>query len=418
MRRRPETLLGLVRRFSRLWGFALFLIFVVILFRQIALPFVFATVVAYLLAPLIKRLEPRTGRFGAVSLVYVVIAAVLALFFGWVLPAVVKDMARLRDALPATVATLNEEWIPRVSGWFDHTFEPMLAVDAENPPTSSELVMVPLGDGSWQVDLEGVRLEVQETREGTWIIRPPPEGPTDLDETLRRTLATKGAELTRVIAPALQAFATGVASFLTKLILTFMLAAFILIDLHRVNRFIRSLVPSEYRVDFDELLGGMDKGLAGVIRGQLLICLINGVLTYIGLVIFGIKYSFLLALVAGVFSLIPIFGTIASSIPIVLIGLVSGEQGVSLGPAVGILGWIAGIHLLEANVLNPKIIGEAAKIHPVIVVFALLAGEHVYGLVGALLAVPVASMVQTAFLYARRHSSVFARDREPPEARA
>jgi len=108
-------------------------------------------------------------------------------------------------------------------------------------------------------------------------------------------------------------------------------------------------------------LEGMDKGLAGVIRGQLLICLVNGVLTYIGLVIFGIKYSFLLALVAGVFSLIPIFGTIASSIPIVLIGLVSGEQGVSLGPAVGILGWIAGIHLLEANVLNPKIIGEAAK---------------------------------------------------------
>src|SRR5436305_559760 len=67
-----------------------------------------------------------------------------------------------------------------------------------------------------------------------------------------------------------------------------------------------------------------------------------------------------------------------------------------------VLGWIICIHLLEANLLNPKIMGDAAKIHPVLVVFALIAGEHSYGLVGALFAVPVASIIQTIFMYYRK----------------
>ena len=66
-----------------------------------------------------------------------------------------------------------------------------------------------------------------------------------------------------------------------------------------------------------------------------------------------------------------------------------------------VLAWIIGIHLVEANFLNPKIMGDAAKIHPVLVVFALIAGEHSYGLVGALFAVPVASIIQTIFVYYR-----------------
>jgi predicted PurR-regulated permease PerM len=192
-----------------------------------------------------------------------------------------------------------------------------------------------------------------------------------------------------------------------------MLAAFMLVDLVRIKRFARSMVPPDNRGDFDVLWKGMDKGLGGVVRGQLLICLVNGVLTFIGLMIFDIKYSILLALMAGTFSLVPIFGTIISSIPIIVIALVSGEGGLAFAPALGILAWIVGIHLLEANVLNPKIIGDAAHIHPIIVVFALLAGEHVFGLVGALLAVPVVSIVQVMFLYARKHSPVFGRDAEP-----
>jgi predicted PurR-regulated permease PerM len=66
-----------------------------------------------------------------------------------------------------------------------------------------------------------------------------------------------------------------------------------------------------------------------------------------------------------------------------------------------VLAWVVAIHQLEANFLNPKIMGDSARVHPVLVVFALLMGEHVAGLVGALLAVPVLSITQTLFFHLR-----------------
>jgi predicted PurR-regulated permease PerM len=111
-----------------------------------------------------------------------------------------------------------------------------------------------------------------------------------------------------------------------------------------------------------------------------------------------VKYAPLLGAIAAVMSLIPIFGSILSSIPIVVVALISSAT-LDIKKGLFVLGWIILIHLLEANFLNPKIMGNAAKIHPVLVVFALIAGEHGYGLVGALFAVPVASIIQTIFVY-------------------
>ena len=419
LRRRQETLFVVLRRFSRLWGFLLFAVFIVILFRGIVLPFVFAMLLAYLLAPAVARMQPRLGRVMSVITLYLGIFALLGAFFGFLVPAVVSDLAKLRDTLPEAAAKLNEEWLPQADDWVQNTFGDFLdpEEDAVVHHDPGELVLVPQGDGTLAVDLSRARIRVEQQADGSWLVGAPPPEPheqpdTGLSATIKKMLAEESTELTTFIGPWIQALIAGVTSFLTSFVITFMLAAFVLVDVRRVNRFIRSLVPYDYRMGFEDLWAGMDKGLSGVIRGQLLICLVNGALTFVGLVIFDIKYSFLLALLAGGFSLIPIFGTIISSIPIVVIALVGNEAGLSLGPAVGILAWIAGIHLLEANVLNPKIIGDSAHIHPVIVIFALLAGEHFYGLTGALLAVPVASIVQTAFLAARRQSTVFNRESE------
>jgi predicted PurR-regulated permease PerM len=95
-------------------------------------------------------------------------------------------------------------------------------------------------------------------------------------------------------------------------------------------------------------------------------------------------------------SIVPIFGSILSSVPVVLIGLTQ-----DFWTALWVLLWIIGIHQVEANLLNPKIIGVAAKIHPVLVVLALIIGEHYFGLWGALLAVPVLSILQSIFNHFR-----------------
>ncbi|MCX4245701.1 AI-2E family transporter [Paraliomyxa miuraensis] len=418
IRKRPDTILGVLRRFGRLWGFLLFAIAVVVLFRGIVLPFVFGFLVAYLLAPIIARIERWTGRALGIVVVYLGIVGITAAFVGFLVPAVVHDLAKLRDGLPAAAAEINDKWLPQASEWVDSTFsEWTKPKDEPEPNYSTEIKAEPGRDGSWQLDLKDVRLHVEQRTDGTWVIgapQPEPDAP-DLGESLRELLSSQGTELTTEVALVVRSVVTGVFGFLTSFVITFMIAAFVLIDVDRVNRFVRSLVPMEYRGEFEELWASMNKGLGGVVRGQLLICLVNGALTFLGLVIFGIKYSFLLALLAGMFSLIPIFGTIISSIPIVVIALVSSGEELSFGPAIGMLAWISGIHLLEANVLNPKIIGDSAHMHPVIVIFALLAGEHVYGLTGALLAIPAASLVQAAFIHARRHSIEFARDPESLE---
>jgi predicted PurR-regulated permease PerM len=178
-----------------------------------------------------------------------------------------------------------------------------------------------------------------------------------------------------------------------------MLTAFIVADSDRVVSFLYTLAPVRDRARLEDMLDRIDRGLSGVVRGQLTICLVNGVLTLVGLLLLKVKFAFLLATVAAVFSLVPIFGSILSTIPIVFVGLSSG-----LTTAVLAVLWIVGIHLLEANLLNPKIMGDAAKIHPVLVVLALVVGEHYYGLAGALFAVPIMSIFVTVWKAARHRA--------------
>ena len=185
-----------------------------------------------------------------------------------------------------------------------------------------------------------------------------------------------------------------IAGSVWALFLTFMVAGFILVDTDRIHRFIRSLVPVEYQPRYGILLSRLDVGLNGVVRGQLLICLVNGILTMIGLILIGVPFAFTLGLVAMVFSLIPIFGTILSTIPIMIMGFT-----VSFSTGILALAWILVIHFIEGNFLNPKIMGTAAHIHPALIVFALVTGEYIAGIAGALLAVPIFSILQTLFLF-------------------
>jgi predicted PurR-regulated permease PerM len=175
-----------------------------------------------------------------------------------------------------------------------------------------------------------------------------------------------------------------------------MISAYILITTDRIFEFFRALYRPSRRVEFDDLVRRLDRGLAGVVRGQLIICLVNGVLSGVGFALLGLKYWTFLTLVAMIMSIVPIFGSIMSTIPAVIVALPQG-----MGLALLVVIWVVLIHQLEANFLNPKIMGDAARVHPVLVVFALLAGEHLAGIVGALLAVPVLSITQTLFFHLR-----------------
>jgi hypothetical protein len=237
------------------------------------------------------------------------------------------------------------------------------------------------------------------------------EAEFDIVVWLRRNVSLFTRHLDSALELAIR-FVSALVGTLYKMVLILMLTAFIVIDRPRIVAFIRDVPPEQHRATYARLLGYFDRGLAGVIRGQLLICLVNGLLTWVGLELLGVRYALLLGLIAGVFSLIPIFGTILSTIPIVLIAWGTG----TIAKAALALGWILLIHFLEANFLNPKIMGTASKIHPVVVIFALLAGEHAYGIVGALLAVPAASLLQSAFRFYVLDRQTEVEDPEPTPA--
>ena len=421
---------GWARQLARLWGFLGFVILVVILARHVILPFVFALLIAYILAPVVDRMSvgkdgrKRMPRGLAIVICYLVLLALMASFVAVLLPRLSHDVARIGGEAPQLYEKVDKEWLPRFARWLEKRFPSMAAPTGTTPtadgatgpqgvggqadmPPGTAFVLTPLPDQRIAVQVMPGGLELTPRPDGGLNLSPATEAVAHLttEDRLRSWVKNALAGLQAQIGDFVrfgQALVSGLIRGVFSFFLVLMVAAFILIDIDKLHEFVRGLVPEGHREDYDFIAAGINRGLAGVIRGQLLICLVNGILTYIGLLIFGIKYSIILAVVACVMSLIPIFGSILSTIPIVLAALVSGEEGLDIVRAIMALFWIVGIHFIEANFLNPKIIGTAAKIHPVLVIFALIVGEHSYGLVGALLAVPVLSMIQVLFLFFRR----------------
>lgn len=365
-RRRPQlytlTLL--------LWAFVAW---VMLTARGVLLPFVLAALAAYVIDPVIARIA-RTQAFGhtvprwiAVLLVYLFIGFAIWLAGVSILPQVYREAMRglleLRDFLASVTPERIDGWAAEIDRFLDRYGIPVDVVPGGAEPGAR-----------FQVDLAAGIAEA--LREGSELLR---------------------GRLGDVVAFS-RVLLTGTVAALFFLVLLFMITAFISMDAPRILRFFESLVPASWRKDFRRLLRGIDMGLSGVVRGQLTIMAVNGFLTLAGLLVLQVPYAFALSAIATVLYVVPIFGTILSSIPIVLLALTAG--GFTKGLLA--LGWILVIHGLETYVLNPKIMGDAARIHPVLVVLALVIGERAYGLVGALLAVPFASVFVAVFRFLHR----------------
>jgi predicted PurR-regulated permease PerM len=393
--------------------------------REILLPVIIAGVVAYLFAPSVDRAQRwHIPRWVTVLVTYILFFAGVYGFGVYLVPKLkdeaerlVVQLRHLAENAPGVASKLEGA----VGGLVDVTTgtkpEPeqaaappaLLSVEEERERDLAErrrgaqFLLERLDDGAWGATLNGQMLHVEKLADDRWQVtaKHDSEGPVK-GEALKKQIVQNlkgGAEKLAVglvgdLLKLAQGLVTGVLSGLVQLVVTLMIAAYILIDLPRLRLFYRHLVPWRWRRDYDELVQRLNDGLSGVVRGQLIICVINGVLSGIGFALFIPDYAVVLGLFAGILTLIPIFGTVISSIPAVLVALVDGW-----GTAAAVLGWILGIHFFEANVWNPKIIGSQAHIHPVIVVVSLVFGEHFFGLKGALLAVPVVAILRAIYMF-------------------
>ena len=344
----------------RFWlvGLALFLISLYLL-RAVLLPFVAGFAIAYLLDPICDRLE-RAGcsRLVATCIVtagFVVVAAALLVLIAPLIQGQVIDLIfRLPDLLSAV-----QRWAAPLVIAFEERF------------------------GSGQVD------------------------------ELRQALGGQIGAILRWIGVALQQILTSglaLVNILSLVFITPVVTFYLLRDWDLLVARIDGWLPRQHAPVIREQARLIDQTLAGFARGQGTVCLILGTFYATALSAAGLDFGLAVGLMTGLLSFIPFVGTITGFVTSMglaiaqFTGLPEGTDWLSIGMVAGI--FIIG-QVVEGNFLTPKLVGDRIGLHPVWVIFALLAGGALFGFVGVLLGLPAAAVVGvlTRFVLTRYKAS-------------
>lgn len=176
----------------------------------------------------------------------------------------------------------------------------------------------------------------------------------------------------------------GLISFLTVLVITF----YITIEEEVIKRFVFTSVPQKYQVYTMQLINAIQHKIGLWLRGQLILMLVIGLLTYFGLWIIGVEYALLLAIIAGIAEFVPFLGPIIASIPAIFIAFTQSPIDALL-----VVGLYVIIQQLENNLIVPKIMSKAVGLNPLVVIVVLFIGWSLAGVVGAIFSIPVATAI-------------------------
>ncbi|MCO7175632.1 AI-2E family transporter [Sporolactobacillus kofuensis] len=180
-------------------------------------------------------------------------------------------------------------------------------------------------------------------------------------------------------------------SFFTLLIIPF-LSFYLLKDSAKIMKNVLLIVPRRWRKQTAELLAEMDRSIGKYIRGQLTVCAILAVMASIGLWILKVPYPILFGLFIGSTDLIPYFGPFIGAAPAVLIAATK-----SFYAMAGVILMIVLIQFLEGSVIEPLVVGKSAEIHPLYIMLAIGVGSELAGIVGMLLAIPCFIILRTCW---------------------
>ncbi len=344
----PETPadanLDIARFLRRLqWGLVTFaVLWLVWLLGAVLTPFVLAALLGWLGDPLVDRLE-RTGRSRpvAVTLVFVLMTRVLVLAVLILVPMVERQVRTLVEALP------------QYREWFIGTALPW--VEAR---TGIEIT-------AW--------LDPQRLIE---LVRMHWEQAGGVAATLFGYLSSSGF-----------AFLAWVANIVLLPILTF----YFLRDWDVMVDRVAAMIPRDHIATVSRLARESDEVLGAFLRGQFIVMLALGAIYAIGLSIVGLKLGLLIGIVAGLISFVPYLGAATGIVLAVLAALVQAQGfDVKLLVLVGVVFTVG--QLIESYILTPRIVGDRIGLHPVAVIFAIMAGGQLFGFVGMLIALPVAAV--------------------------
>ncbi|HKZ55621.1 MAG TPA: AI-2E family transporter [Anaerolineales bacterium] len=346
---------------TRLVAAVLLILFVALLtyrLRQLLAPLILATLLAYILHPLVTRISRwiRGPRWLGVLLVYLVLLLVLGaattglgLAISQQLIGLVADLKDVAERIPSWLETLSNQQ---------------------------------LSLGPWSIDLSQVNFDPLVEQ---------------LASTLRPVLLGTGSFL--------GSLAASTASTVGVLLVMMVLAFYLLLDMEALQEGFLNLVPESYRGDIARLLGDTGRVWQAYLRGQLLLGLVIGVVVSIVLTALGVRFALGLGLLSGVLEFVPMFGPLIAGALGVLVALLQGGNWWGLTPlAFGGLVALAFVLIqqIENNVLVPRIIGLSLNLNPLVVLIAALAGASLAGVLGVLLAAPTAASLRLWLGYAYR----------------
>lgn len=338
---------------QRLWVFGgvLFAGFLVYLLGPVLTPFLVSALLAYLADPMVDRLESwRIPRGWAVALVFLLVFVLLGLVLLLAVPALLREIAALLAQVPEALAWLQSRAVPWVK---EH-----------------------LG-----LQLEAVQLDTGRIK-------------SLVQEYFSSMAGFAGGALSSITRSG-GAFLAWLANLLLIPLLTF----YLLRDWDLLVARIRQGLPRRYAATIVTLARDCDDALAGFLRGQLMVMLSLGIIYSTGLWLVGLNNSLAIGMISGLVSFVPYLGVI---IGLLLAGITAVFQNfdwlflLSVG-AVFAVGQVA-----ESFFLTPKLVGDRIGLHPVLVIFAIMAGGQLFGFVGVLLALPVAAMATVLVRHAWR----------------
>ncbi|MCL4397707.1 AI-2E family transporter [Patescibacteria group bacterium] len=184
----------------------------------------------------------------------------------------------------------------------------------------------------------------------------------------------------------------------TVSLLVFLVAAFYFLkDGHSFQKNLLNFLPAKTREEGTEILAKINQVLGNYLRGQLLLIAIMAVFTYIGLILIGVRYALILAIFTGFAEIVPLIGPVMAAAVATIVAFT--DQFSRLGPVpfldvIAVISLYTVLRQAEDLFIIPQVMGRATKLHPLLVMFAVLAGGHLFGVVGYVLAVPVVASIK------------------------
>jgi predicted PurR-regulated permease PerM len=210
-------------------------------------------------------------------------------------------------------------------------------------------------------------------------------------ERIRESLGASSGKIAGWITQILSGLVTGgvaIANLLSLIFITPVVSFYLLRDWDRLVAQVDSCLPRGSVGVVREQAGLIDRTLAGWVRGQFTVCLVLGTYYAAGLTLAGLDFGLVIGLLAGLLSFIPFVGAAVGLVGSVGLALVQFDDWLRIAIVAGV--FFVG-QAVEGNFLTPRLVGDRVGLHPVWVIFALLAGGALFGFVGVLLAVPVAA---------------------------